>query len=611
MDKLTPQLNDQQIRENIDALLKGGQSKEQVQSYVDNYKKSADGTYALKNAPATTTTTQPHDRSEGNTMINLGIGAAKGLGNTLLGAGELTSKVLGKVLPGKTGEFFAGGAGEAEHIKNDTNIVKPQGAAQTIGKTAEQIGEFFVPAGEVAKVEGLLSGGAKALTHANLAPIVGDTAAKILEHAASLGTKMAVRATEGGGVIGLQSGGDPEATKTGALAGGLLAPVGEALSTVAKRAGGISEVGKRLAGALSGRGTAVIDEVIKDPKAAMEGLTGESIDTLSKNAKLLKEASVNMKAEAGKEYSRVLNNLQSIYENEGKSFDKGTEINKITDLLKDKFGIIKAGDRAEITGEEVPDKGKLDFESSRFLPKEATIIERALNIIKSFKDPLNPKTIEGLASKIDKLKSQSPSAIETNSVIHTITSSLRESVAKMGEEAGYKEGADLARNFATAMDKIDNFNSLFRTTSEDLRPEGTKGTEEISKVGNLRKGSDAPIILPETEKTKIIQDLSTLFSGNKDVDKDLLKKAVFGGQEVLSREAGRTLATATEKASTKLGDLIREAVITPLLPPKKIGEIVAKTTLNAKQVSKFIKALKALDPVARGSVIELISKNND
>lgn len=541
--------------------------------------------------------------SVGNTLGNFSEGLVKGALGTVTGLGEITSKGL-SYLPGNVGKFFQGGVQEAE-LQKRTNL-KAEGTAQKVGKSVEQIAEFFIPGGKVNQIEKILAGGAKSATLARLSPFLGSKAANVISRAASLGTKMGVRATEGGGIIAAQSGGDASQTKTGTLISGIIPVAGESLSLLAKKIGGIKEVGKRLAGALSGRGTAVIDEIIKDPKSALEGLTGESVNTLSKDARLLKETAVNMKVEAGKEYSRVLNNLQSIYENEGKSFNKGTEINKITDLLRNKFGIVKKGDILDGIKQKGDNAGTLDFESSRFIkPGEIGLINRALNTVKAFRDPLSPKTLESLASKIDKLKSQSPSAIDINSAIHTITSSLRDSVAKMGEEVGYTEGADLARNFATAMDKLDDFTGKFKATGEDLRPDVGA---EVSKIGELRKGQ--PVILPETEKTKIIQDLSTLFSGNKDIDKDTLRKIVFG-QELLSREAGRTLATATEKASTKIGDFVRELIISPILSPAAIGKITAKTTLKAKEVTQFILALRKFNPAARGSVIKLISQYNE
>lgn len=51
MENLTPQLNEQQLRENIDALQKQGVTNDKVQAYVDNYSKGGSGNYVLKNAP--------------------------------------------------------------------------------------------------------------------------------------------------------------------------------------------------------------------------------------------------------------------------------------------------------------------------------------------------------------------------------------------------------------------------------------------------------------------------------------------------------------------------------------------------------------------------------
>ncbi|OGG48465.1 hypothetical protein A3G63_01180 [Candidatus Kaiserbacteria bacterium RIFCSPLOWO2_12_FULL_52_8] len=48
MNNLTPRLTSIQIRENIDALQKGGMSNDKIQAYVNNYTKTSDGNYILK-----------------------------------------------------------------------------------------------------------------------------------------------------------------------------------------------------------------------------------------------------------------------------------------------------------------------------------------------------------------------------------------------------------------------------------------------------------------------------------------------------------------------------------------------------------------------------------
>lgn len=52
-DKLTPTLNEQQLKENLDALQQAGESVQERQAYVDNYSKSNDGNYTLKRQPLT------------------------------------------------------------------------------------------------------------------------------------------------------------------------------------------------------------------------------------------------------------------------------------------------------------------------------------------------------------------------------------------------------------------------------------------------------------------------------------------------------------------------------------------------------------------------------
>lgn len=530
-----------------------------------------------------------------STLGSLGVGLDKGILSTLKGAGTLGTKILDAFSTALTGKKDAVSNDiyrpETETGQKATEFVTPQNTPESIGKGAEQIAEWFIPAGKVNTVEKILAGGAKtatldALTKAGLDPKIAEYVSK----AATLGTKMGVRATEGGAIIGTQTGGDVSQVKTAAEIGGALPVVGAVAKPILSMAGdAIGGALKRVGGAISGRGTSVIDEIVKNPKAALQGISGEPLKVLSQDSQKLKNTVVNLKIAAGKEHERVLNNLQQIFDNEGKSFDKGTELNKISDLLESQHGIAKAED------------GTFDFNMSRYLDKDATIINRAFNIIKNYPGQLNPRALDSLASKVQKLESVSGNS-DADYAIHDMVNSLRDSMAKMGESVGYKEGADMARNYAVAMDKINNFTTLFKATPEDLRPR---------PLGEKFNGpSNTPIPLTEVEKTKISNDLTTLFSGNKDIDKDVLKKLVFGGQEIVSRQAGRTIATASDRASTKLGDFLREVVISPLLSPKKIGIIAARLSMAKEKVPQLIKTLKGLDPAIRGSIIEYLSGNH-
>ena len=95
---LSPTLNDKQIRENIDYMLSKGIPKEQVQAYVNNYKKGSDGNYVLNTPPPTPTTPSFMDKTFGNAPSD---GIVSGLVKSTIGsegAGGLIAKPIVSVM---------------------------------------------------------------------------------------------------------------------------------------------------------------------------------------------------------------------------------------------------------------------------------------------------------------------------------------------------------------------------------------------------------------------------------------------------------------------------------------------------------------------------------
>lgn len=152
--------------------------------------------------------------SVGKTAKSLATGALKGLGSTVVSTGELGTRTLGKLVGAQDVE---GTTRMVESMKE--NELKPQNTAESIGFTAEQIGEFFVPAGGVGKATKAV----EAVTKGN----------KLVKGA----TKLIPQITSDIGVTTLQSGGDTEEmSKAGAFSavGGV---AGKALSK------GLSKIG--------------------------------------------------------------------------------------------------------------------------------------------------------------------------------------------------------------------------------------------------------------------------------------------------------------------------------------------------------------------------------
>lgn len=162
-------------------------------------------------------------------------GAGKGVLSTLKGAGTLGSKILS----GIASVFGAKDIVSSDIYKPGTEAsvaadkaLEASNPDQAFAKGAEQIGEFLIPGGDIGKFEEILAGGAKtatvkALVDAGATPKMAEALSK----AASLGTKMAVRAGEGGAIIGTQTGGKDAGKAAGAnavfsgIGSGVLSPV--------------------------------------------------------------------------------------------------------------------------------------------------------------------------------------------------------------------------------------------------------------------------------------------------------------------------------------------------------------------------------------------------
>src|SRR5436190_23862473 len=169
--------------------------------------------------PDFTTTNEPPSpallRQAGEAVENLGIGAAKGVGQSVIGAGRLV-----QMIPGVTRAVDAlyGSPGISEEaMRQAEELVRPQGVAQHVGKGAEQIAELIVPGSKLAQ-----AGEAAATRFApTLAPLVGETVATYAPRAA-------VEAAGQAGMAKIQ-GGDP---RVAAVLGAAAPAVGAAVEAL-------------------------------------------------------------------------------------------------------------------------------------------------------------------------------------------------------------------------------------------------------------------------------------------------------------------------------------------------------------------------------------------
>lgn len=517
-------------------------------------------------------------------------GATKGVGSTIKGLGELGGKLLSPIEKGidkltgmtpekkaaieqsyglsKGGDIFTPGS---ELNKKATELTTAKSGAERLGKTAEQVAEFFIPAGKVAQVEKVLASGATKGVTQKLIPILGEKGANLIGKAAELGTKVAVRAGEGAGVTAIQTGGDAKAIKQGALGGAIFAGLSPVISKLGiKPLNLVKNIGRRVAGGLT-KGTKVIDSIIENPRAALEGLSGKSFDILSKNADEINTAVRGIQKTASRDYELALSSIDDAYKVLKINPNDPQYFFEISSKLSNAGDDILKNNNIEVVG------GKLDFSGSPFVGSEESIINKAYKVFTTH-DDFSARGLETLAQKLKKFQKDSPDFASANRVIQSMVSTARDAVQEKAKLAGLDDIADMTKKYAQAKDKIDLYEYLFNAVNKDK-------------------------ISPE-EKTKIIKKIDDLFSGNKDIEMQALED--LGLSSVASREAGRVLQEDISRQVSSMGDVAR-TVVSTLIPPKTIGKIVANLSLGAENAQKVISAIEKMKPAARGAFIKAIT----
>jgi len=506
-------------------------------------------------------------------------GIGKGVATTGVGLAELGSKIGRGIEKGVDVVFDKITGQQApesmyktkEQFSQTREKLKPKGTAEKIGFGAEQITEFFIPAGKVAQVEKVLASGATKGVTQKLIPILGEAGANKIGKLAELGTKVAVRGGEGAGVTAIQTGGDTQKIKQAGIAGGIftgLVPVIGAIGS--KPLGLVKDIAKRVAGGLT-KGTKVIDSIIDNPRAALEGLKGESYDTLSKNASDIKNAVLGLQKKASINYELGLSSIDDAYKilkinpNDPKYFfEISTKLgSKADDILKE--------GNIEVMG------GKLDFSGSPLVGQEENLVEKAYNVFSKHND-FSARGLETLAQKLQNFIKPSQDFASSNRLVRQMINSARDSVYEKAKLAGLDDVAEMTKKYAQAKDKIDIYEKLFDVNTGKL-------TSSTNKISTMKK-------------------LDDLFSGNKDIEIKALED--IGLDDVIGREAGRLLKEDVSRSVSSIGDLAK-TVVSTVIPPKMIGRIVANLSLQKDSAQKVISALEKMKPAVRAAFIKSIT----
>lgn len=103
----------------------------------------------------------PAPEQDGGDLLDVGIGVAKGIGNTVAGLGELVHRIPGVSAAVDT---LYGQPGVSQNAFTEARrVTAPTNTAQSIGRGIEQVAEFFTPVGAAGKAKAVAEIGKSAL----------------------------------------------------------------------------------------------------------------------------------------------------------------------------------------------------------------------------------------------------------------------------------------------------------------------------------------------------------------------------------------------------------------------------------------------------------------
>jgi len=148
---LTQRLTDQQIKQNIDTLIKSGMDKNKIQEYVNNYKKDTDGSYVLASSvQAQPVQAQPVQQAQPekkqsllSKLGNAVISSEKSFGDTLGQAIGANDKQINADIENANKTYMETGNKWAEMAKNSTDQAKREKYLKMANESYKQAGSTY------------------------------------------------------------------------------------------------------------------------------------------------------------------------------------------------------------------------------------------------------------------------------------------------------------------------------------------------------------------------------------------------------------------------------------------------------------------------------------
>lgn len=337
-----------------------------------------------------------------------------------------------------------------------------------------------------------------------------------------------------------------EGAKKGATGYAVITAATKPIAPLARFVGGVA---KRVGSSFSGIGSEVLDEIIKNPKLAKEGMKMEATDAILKNAKESVSILADYEQRMRTEYAEAMKSLPQV--NVDTPTVKTSILDKISSLLKDR--------KVNIGAE------GLDFSKSRFAdPGDEKRISAIFNEIQEIADA-TPQALNVTKQRIREFrKTSSPDNKIFNNFVDTAVGIVDKQINEFGPEI-----ANINKKFSGKADIADAMR------------------KELGSLESAKNISRADLI-------KVQKRISTLFTKGKEPVRELFRD--LGAEDVIARQAGTEIRRVNEGQSSKISDAIMNVVRASGIP-----KVVGRSALSYGQVKSVV------DKVISGREKELSS----
>lgn len=393
-------------QEQFEALRKQGLSIEQIAKFESGQK------------PATTTPKQPEST---NPFVDTAIGLAKSVGRTALSVGTI-GRSIQQALP----EPLRGipGSGKTEG----------QSAFDPSSQSRMNVEEALAPSNQAQKTAGFVG---------DVATIAAPSMAT-QKALSGVGIMSRVLGRAGvGGFSGTIQGGGEISAETGI---GAAVEVASPVVGVAARYGG--NVLKGLAGLVTGKGSDVIEQVLKTPEAALEGGRASGTEGLKESARIIRQGVKTLQKQAGEQFEQLT-----------KDHTEQLSKDNFTTLVDDFFAGVDEDNLIKPQG-----------------------LDELKSVVAEW-DDYSAQGINKLASKLSKFYKGTVANQDIDAIISRLNRTVRNWV---GEQV--PEIAQANRMYADKMDLIEQMDAIFRLRgSVDDRLGLQKTAESIGRLFNANK----------------------------------------------------------------------------------------------------------------------------